>query len=74
MTDDRELDVGRSKELGTIFIDVINPFVMVIQCISRDTNDLYATLLKVRDASGDLSELSGADRSEVRGVREQDAL
>lgn len=68
-----ELDISRSK-LGTIFIDIFDPCMVVLKAVGRDANNLHVALFKIRNATSDLTKLSGADGREITGVREQDGL
>jgi len=70
--DDRELDVGRA-DLGTEFVDVLDPFVVILKTVGRDTDDLHVALGKVVGTAGNFSEFSGADWREITRVGEQDS-
>lgn len=69
----RELDIGRAV-LGAVLVDIHDPFVVILEIVGRNTDDLDIALCKVVCATGDLAELSGADRGEVSGVRKEDGL
>jgi hypothetical protein len=47
---------------------------MVLESVGGDTNDLHVAFGKVRRAAGNLTELGGADGSEVSRVGEKDGL
>ncbi len=68
-----ELDIGRSK-LGAIFVDILDPCMVVLETIGRDTDHLHITGCKIRSAASDFTKLSGADGREIARVREQDGL
>ena len=72
-THDGVLDIGRSN-LGTERVNVLDPFMVLLEAISGDTNDLDVSLLEVFSTSGDLTELSSADGGKVSRVREEDRL
>lgn len=69
----RELDISRSK-LCTEIVDVLDPFVVILQPIGRDTNNLHVSFGKVIGSSSDFPELRSAYGSKVTGVREEDCL
>jgi hypothetical protein len=59
------------SNLATVFVYILYPVVMVLQPVSRYPNDLHVAIGKVRSATSDFPELSGADRSEISGMRKQ---
>jgi len=67
----RELDISGAV-LGAVLVDIHNPFVVILEIIGRNTDDLDIALCKVVCATSDLAELGGADRGEVSGMREED--
>jgi hypothetical protein len=69
----RELDISGAV-LGAVLVDIHNPFVVILEIIGRNTDDLDIALCKVVCATSDLAELGGADRGEVSGMREEDGL
>ena len=68
-TYDGELNIGLPP-----FIDVFHPLMVRLKAVGGETNNFHIALRKVRLAAGDLSELSGADRSKVIRVREENSL
>jgi len=57
----------------TVFVDILDPFVVVVQFVRADTDDLYVPLFPVTSfgASGDFTELGSAYGSEVSRVRKK---
>ena len=51
--------------LGAELLDVLNPSVVLIDLIGRETDYLYTTSSKVWSAAGDFTELSGANRGKI---------
>lgn len=72
-THDGVLDIGGS-DLGAERVNVLDPFMMLLEAIGRDANDLYISLLEVLGTSSNLTELGSADGGEVSRVREEDRL
>jgi hypothetical protein len=66
-THDRELDVSRAN-LGSIVVDILDPVVVALQPVSRNTDDFDVSLCEVFCAPSDFPELGRAHRSEVTGV------
>jgi hypothetical protein len=73
MTHDRELHVGRA-DLGSILVDILDPFVVLCQSVRRNTNEFDVSLSEVFRAPGDFTELGRAHWGEVSRVREQNGL
>ena len=69
----RELDIGGAV-LGTELVDVLDPLVVIVETVGRNTDDLDVTLCKVGSTASDLAELSSANRGEISGMREEDGL
>lgn len=72
-TYNRKLNISRSN-LATVFVDVLHPLLVLIKAVGRDTKNLDITLREVLSTTCNLTELSGADGSEVSGVGEEDSL
>ena len=70
---DRELNICRSY-FRAVGVYVLDPFVVFLEAISGDANDLHVALLEIRSTTSDLSKFSGADRSKISGMREKDGL
>jgi len=68
-----ELNIGRSK-LGAIFVDILDPCIMIIKAVGGDANDLDATRSEIRSTTSDFTKLSRADGREITRVREQNGL
>lgn len=66
-TYDGVLHIGRT-ELCTIIIDVLHPFLVRLEAIGREADDLHAALSKILRPPSNLPELSRADGCEVVGV------
>lgn len=64
-----KLDVRRSN-LGAIGVDVLDPFVVVVEIICRNTNDLDVALCKIRCAASNLTQLGGAHGGKISRMRE----
>jgi len=66
--DDRILNIG-----FTVFIDIFDPLVVIVQVIRADTDNLDVPLFPITClcASGDLTELGSAYRSKVSRMREE---
>lgn len=56
---------------STRYLDVLNPGLVRVHRVTRDGNDLGIPLGKLWDQLGYLSQLSGANWSEVSRVGEQ---
>jgi hypothetical protein len=72
-THNRELHIGRAY-LGSILVDILDPFVVALQSIRGNADDFDVSLCEVFCAPSDFSELGRAHRGEVTGVGEQDGL
>jgi hypothetical protein len=63
--------VGWAGNLGAERLDILNPSVVLINAIGRETNDLHTTSSKVLGTTSDFTKLSGANGGKViydRGV------
>ena len=67
------MDVGGTV-LGTIFVDVLDPLVVIVETVGRDADHLDVAPCKVARTARDLAELGGADGGEISGVGEEDGL
>jgi len=70
---DWEFDL-RGCNLGSILIDVLHPFLMLVKAIGRDSDDFDVALCEIFGATGDLTELRGADGGEISGMGEKNGL
>lgn len=71
---DGELDVRGRRRLPTKLVDVLDPLRVLLKTVCRNPYDLHISLRELRRSTGDLSEFSGANGSEVGGMREQNTL
>lgn len=55
-------------------VDVLNPLVVRLEIVGRQPYDLDLTLREIGLTSRDFGKFSGADGSEVIGMREEDGL
>jgi hypothetical protein len=67
VADDGELQLGAGD-----LIDVLDPALMAVNGVGRETNELCATLGELRLELGESTELGSADRCVVLGVGEED--
>jgi len=70
---DWEFDL-RGCNLGSILIDVLDPFLMLVKAIGRDSDDFDVALFEIFGATGNLTELGGADGGEISGMGEENGL
>lgn len=68
VTNDGEVDRGLAD-----FVDVLDPGIVRSNVVGGKSDDLDTTLLEFGLLAGNLTELGGADRSEVVRVREEDS-
>jgi len=59
---------------GSIFIDVLHPFLMLVKPIGRNPDDFDVALFEVLGTTGNLTELGGADGGEISGMGEENGL
>jgi hypothetical protein len=65
----RELNVRRSK-FTAVVVDVLNPLVVFIQPVCRDSNHFDVSFLEILCTAGNLAEFRGADGCKITRVRE----
>ena len=63
-THDGELDVSWANFCADL-VDIVDPSLMRIEVVSRETNKLDATSSKVGGTTSDLSELGRADLGKI---------
>jgi hypothetical protein len=73
ITYNRKLNVSRCN-LGTIFVDVCDPRVVVFEVVGRYSDNLHVAFGKVRSSPSNFSKLGSADRGEITRVGKQDSL
>ena len=64
----------RGCNLGSIFIDILHPSLMLVKAIGRDSDDFDVALFEVFGTTSDLTELSGANGGEISRVGEENGL
>jgi hypothetical protein len=57
-----------------VFINVLYPFLVVIEAIGGYTNNFDVAFRKIRGTTSDLSEFSGANGRKISGMRKQYCL
>lgn len=62
---DGVVDVGWASGLGAERLDILNPSLVLLEAVGRETNKLHATSSKVLRTAGDFTELSGANGGKV---------
>ena len=70
---DRELNICRSY-FGAKGTYVLDPFLVFLETIGGDANNLHIALLEIGSATSDLSKFSGADWCKISWMREKDGL
>lgn len=55
---------------GSELVDVLNPFVVVLQAVGRDPDDLGVARGEILGSACNFAEFGGADGCEVTRVRE----
>jgi hypothetical protein len=73
ITYDGVRDLG-GGDLRTIRLDVLDPCVVLIEAVSRNTDNLYVPLGEVGGSSSDFTEFGGANGGKVTRMREEDGL
>ena len=63
-TYDGVVDVGWA-ELGAVLFDILDPSMVLIKIIGRETNELHAASGKVLGTTSDFTELGGANGGKV---------
>ena len=63
-TYDRVSDFGWGDP-GAELLDILNPVLVLLETIGRESNELHATSCKVPRATSDFTKLGGANGGEV---------
>lgn len=72
-TYDGELDISGSS-LRAKIVDILHPFVVLLEAIGRDTDHLDVASCEIRGTASNFSELGGADWGKVSWMGEQNCL
>jgi len=70
--DDGVVDTGWA-DLGAERLDILDPSVVLLEAIGRETDELHATISKVLGTTSDFTKLGGADGGKVIGMGEEDS-
>ena len=64
-THDGVFDTRWAGNLFAVRFDVLDPSLVLVEAIGRETDELHTTSRKVVGAAGDLAELGGANRGKI---------